>query len=145
MAAIKATCDDCGDVDLTSRDVAIVKLKNDVEHSCIETYAFKCPCCSKIRTKVANEKTVDVLNAVGCKEVKVEFSPESLDLIDKDSEEYHQLVNDVLDALRPTANGHSVLINSITSHLQSPNIAKYRTTARTKSIPAVVSRVINRI
>lgn len=61
MALIRATCSDCGDVELRSRDLK-VRLCRDSESS---TYLFRCPVCRMIEVRPAESHVVDVLLAAG--------------------------------------------------------------------------------
>lgn len=61
MATIRATCGDCGDVELTTADVHV--------RVCIEdnsgTYHFRCPRCHMAVVKPAEPRIVDLLVASG--------------------------------------------------------------------------------
>jgi hypothetical protein len=61
MATIRATCGDCGDVELTTADVQV--------RVCIEdstgTYSFRCPACGMAVVKPAEPRIVDLLVASG--------------------------------------------------------------------------------
>ena len=61
MATIRATCVDCGDVELTTADVHV--------RVCVEdnagTYHFRCPRCSMAVVKPAEPRIVDLLVASG--------------------------------------------------------------------------------
>src|SRR5207244_981247 len=61
MATIRANCPDCGDVDLTTRDVEV--------HVCSSTnqgsYSFLCPSCRLAVSKLAEEQIVDLLISNG--------------------------------------------------------------------------------
>ncbi len=61
MALIRATCSDCGDVELRSRDLRV--------RTCIDlseaTYLFRCPVCRMIEVRSAEPHVVDVLLAAG--------------------------------------------------------------------------------
>ncbi len=61
MALIRATCSDCGDVELRSRDLK-VRLCQDNESA---TYLFRCPVCRMIEVRPAEAHVVDVLLAAG--------------------------------------------------------------------------------
>lgn len=66
MALIRATCSECGDVELRSRDLH-VRICLDTGDS---TYRFRCPICRMVEVKPADDPVVDVLVAagVGCTE-----------------------------------------------------------------------------
>jgi hypothetical protein len=61
MATIRATCGDCGDVELTSADVSVRVCTMDNQG----TYAFRCPKCQMIVVKPAEHRTIDLLVASG--------------------------------------------------------------------------------
>jgi hypothetical protein len=61
MPTIRATCSDCGDVELTTADVRV--------RVCIEdnsgSYLFRCPACQMAVVKPAEPRIVDLLVASG--------------------------------------------------------------------------------
>lgn len=61
MPTIRATCSDCGDVELTVEDVTV--------RVCLEdnsgTYRFRCPSCEMTVVKPAEPRIVDLLVASG--------------------------------------------------------------------------------
>ena len=61
MPTIRATCTDCGDVELTTSDVRV--------RVCIEdnsgSYLFRCPTCNMAVVKPAEPRIVDLLVASG--------------------------------------------------------------------------------
>lgn len=61
MALIRATCSDCGDVELRSRDLR-VRTCSETEEA---TYLFRCPVCRMIEVRPAESHVVDVLVAAG--------------------------------------------------------------------------------
>lgn len=61
MALIRATCSDCGDVELRSRDLRVRQCRDDES----ATYLFRCPVCRMIEVRPAEEHVVDVLLAAG--------------------------------------------------------------------------------
>lgn len=61
MALIRATCSDCGDVELHSRDLKVRTLEDTNE----STYIFRCPVCRMIEVRPAESHIVDVLLAAG--------------------------------------------------------------------------------
>lgn len=61
MALIRATCSDCGDVELRSRDLKVRRCR-DTEAA---TYLFRCPTCDMIEVRSAEPHVVDVLLAAG--------------------------------------------------------------------------------
>ena len=61
MARVRATCEDCGDVELTITDVVVRICREDAEG----TYLFGCPTCGRRHEKVASKRTLDLLVASG--------------------------------------------------------------------------------
>lgn len=61
MATIRASCSDCGDVELTTADVS-VRICDDDNSG---TYAFRCPFCAMTVVKPAESRTIDLLIASG--------------------------------------------------------------------------------
>lgn len=61
MATIRASCSDCGDVELTTADVH-VRICDDTDAG---TYAFRCPFCQMMVVKSAEPRTIDLLIASG--------------------------------------------------------------------------------
>lgn len=58
---IRATCGDCGDVQLGTRDL-VVRLCEDTESG---TYVFRCPNCDTPVVRPADAPTIDLLVASG--------------------------------------------------------------------------------
>ncbi|MDH4146109.1 MAG: hypothetical protein OEY23_13190 [Acidimicrobiia bacterium] len=61
MATIRASCSECGDVELTTHDVSVRVCTYDNSGS----YAFRCPTCSMMIVKPAERRTIDLLVASG--------------------------------------------------------------------------------
>ncbi len=61
MAIIRASCPDCGDVELTSRDV-IVRVNSATNEG---SYAFQCPECLMAVSKAAESRIIDLLVSSG--------------------------------------------------------------------------------
>jgi hypothetical protein len=61
MATIRATCADCGDVELTTADVRVRVCLEDNAGS----YHFRCPHCQMAVVKPAEPRIVDLLAASG--------------------------------------------------------------------------------
>lgn len=61
MATIRATCGDCGDVEMTTADVWVRICADDASG----TYSFRCPTCSMVVVKGAEPHIVDLLVAAG--------------------------------------------------------------------------------
>lgn len=65
MALIRATCTDCGDVELRSRDLRVRRC-TDTDTT---TYLFRCPHCSMMEVRPAESHVVDVLLAAGVRRI----------------------------------------------------------------------------
>ena len=61
MATIRASCSECGDVELTTADVRVRVCTADNQG----TYSFRCPICAMTVVKAAEPRTVDLLVASG--------------------------------------------------------------------------------
>ena len=61
MATIRASCVDCGDVELTTGDVRVRVCVRDNQGS----YSFRCPTCRMAVVKPAEPRIVDLLVASG--------------------------------------------------------------------------------
>jgi hypothetical protein len=61
MATIRASCGECGDVELTTADVHVRVCVVDNQGS----YLFRCPSCRMTVVKPAEPRTVDLLVASG--------------------------------------------------------------------------------
>ncbi len=61
MAIIRASCPECGDVELTSRDVTVRVNSTTNEGS----YAFQCPECQLAVSKAAEPRIIDLLVSSG--------------------------------------------------------------------------------
>ncbi len=61
MSMIRATCNDCGDVELTTADVTVRVCTHDESG----TYHFRCPSCRMTVVKSAEARVVDLLVASG--------------------------------------------------------------------------------
>lgn len=61
MATIRASCVECGDVELTTADVHVRVCTVDNQGS----YFFRCPHCDKTVVKNAEPRTIDLLLASG--------------------------------------------------------------------------------
>ncbi len=61
MARIKATCEDCGDVELSTADVVARRcIEND-----LTSYRFSCPQCGVTVLKEASPRTIELLLSAG--------------------------------------------------------------------------------
>ncbi len=61
MATIRASCETCGDVELTTADVRVRVCINDNRGE----YSFRCPRCGMTVVKGAEPRTIDLLVASG--------------------------------------------------------------------------------
>ncbi len=61
MATIRASCAECGDVELTTRDVRVRVCTHDNRG----TYSFRCPRCRMVVVKPAEHRTIELLVASG--------------------------------------------------------------------------------
>lgn len=61
MATIRASCETCGDIELTTTDVRVRVCNNDNRGE----YSFRCPDCDMTVVKGAEPRTIDLLVASG--------------------------------------------------------------------------------
>lgn len=61
MATVRATCPDCGDIEIASSDVKVRVCVNDNAGS----YAFRCPECAMATAKPAESRVIQLLVGVG--------------------------------------------------------------------------------
>lgn len=61
MATIRASCRECGDVELTTGDVHVRTCLDDGSG----TYRFRCPVCRMTEVKSADDRTVQLLVSAG--------------------------------------------------------------------------------
>ena len=96
MATIRASCAECGDVQLTTSDVTV--------RMCVSTdegeYQFECPTCASLVVRHAEQRTIDLLLAAGV-ELMTWALPAELfeshhgDVIDHDDLiDFHALLSD---------------------------------------------------
>lgn len=104
MATIRASCSDCGDVELTSADVTVRVCSANSAGS----YSFTCPGCSRIVAKPAEPRVVELLVTSGVRLVTWHL-PEELNethegepINHDDALDFHALLegDDWMDALR---------------------------------------------
>jgi hypothetical protein len=69
---IKASCHDCGDVELRVRDLEVRVCTQDEQG----TYVFRCPSCQMSVVKPAEQRIVDMLVATGVPLVEWELPAE---------------------------------------------------------------------
>lgn len=60
---IRATCTDCGDIELGTRDL-LVRLCEETDSG---TYVFRCPQCDTPVVRHADRPTIDLLVSSGCR------------------------------------------------------------------------------
>lgn len=61
MTTIRTTCDRCGDVELTTADIALELASSGTTGS----YRFECPFCIMVQRRPANNRVVSILLATG--------------------------------------------------------------------------------
>ncbi|MCB0988237.1 MAG: hypothetical protein KDB09_10765 [Acidimicrobiales bacterium] len=61
MATIRASCDRCGDIEMTSRDLTVRVCRNDGSG----TYCFACPLCHERGVREAEPRVVELLVTSG--------------------------------------------------------------------------------
>ncbi|MDQ3985690.1 MAG: hypothetical protein M3280_04250 [Actinomycetota bacterium] len=75
MTTIKATCPECGEVDLTADDI----LLRIGASKAVNTYAFSCPDCGEFIEKNADDRVVRLLLSGGVVPVPVHVPAEALE------------------------------------------------------------------
>jgi hypothetical protein len=75
VTTIKATCPDCGEVDLTADDI----LLRIGPSKAVNTYGFSCPDCSEFVQKAADDRVVRLLLSGGVVPVPVHVPAEALE------------------------------------------------------------------
>lgn len=61
MPSIRATCTECGDVDLVASDMRVRVCEDDNQGS----YSFRCPTCRMVMVKAAEPRVVELLATAG--------------------------------------------------------------------------------
>lgn len=61
MTTIRTTCERCGDVELTTADIALELAPSGTTGS----YRFECPFCISVQRRPANNRVVSILLATG--------------------------------------------------------------------------------
>lgn len=95
MALIRATCSECGDVELRSRDLRVRICTDNGTGS----YIFRCPVCRMTEVKNADDQVVDILVAAGvrCVEWKLPAElwerPGGETITHDDVLDFHQLLS----------------------------------------------------
>jgi predicted RNA-binding Zn-ribbon protein involved in translation (DUF1610 family) len=96
MATIRASCPDCGDVELTTDEMTVRVCLDDQRGA----YAFRCPTCTMTVHKDAEPRIVDLLVSSGVRRVTwrlpLEMSerPSGQPLTHDDLLEFHDLLAD---------------------------------------------------
>ncbi len=109
MGTIRASCSDCGDVELTSADVTVRVCSANSAGS----YSFACPTCGRIVAKSAEPRVVELLVTSGVRLVTWHLpeeltEPRAGDPIDHDDLlDFHGLLqrDDWIDTLRKMTPG----------------------------------------
>ena len=89
MTTIKASCHDCGEVELTNADVTLMVCS----HAALSYYTFVCPKCTVDVRKPADDHVVSLLMSGGVRAVVWEIPAEALESHDGPVISY----DDVLD------------------------------------------------
>ncbi|HET7483696.1 MAG TPA: hypothetical protein VFK89_12645 [Actinomycetota bacterium] len=76
MTTIKATCPDCGEVDLSAEDI-LLRIGGNATAN---TYGFSCPTCSEFVEKAADERIVRLLLSGGVMPVVMQVPAEALEI-----------------------------------------------------------------
>ena len=76
MATIRASCPDCGDVELTTLDVTVRVCADDSNGA----YTFRCPACRLAVHKPAEQRIIDLLVSSG---VRLETWTMPLELLER--------------------------------------------------------------
>jgi hypothetical protein len=96
MATIRASCPDCGDVELTTGDMTVRVCAEDNRGS----YTFRCPDCRMTVSKTAEQRIIDLLVSSG---VRTEVWRLPLELLERpvgeplthdDLLSFHELLQD---------------------------------------------------
>lgn len=61
MTTIRTTCEICGDVELTTSDIALELIGSGEEG----TYRYTCPSCATVQRRPASPRVVSILLATG--------------------------------------------------------------------------------
>ncbi len=111
MTTIKATCPECGEVDLTANDI----LLRIGASKAVNTYAFACPDCGDFVQKSADDRVVRLLLSGGVVPVPVHVPAEALEVHEgpiinhDDLIDFHQLLetDDWLDQVVGPRSSHN--------------------------------------
>ncbi len=77
MTTIKATCPDCGEVELTADDVTLSVCPN----APMANYSFTCPSCARLVRKDADDHIVSLLMSGGVDPVVWDIATEYLERV----------------------------------------------------------------
>lgn len=82
MTRIRATCPDCGEVDLTPADIELRIIRSEVgEVGEGSNYRFACPTCTVLVTKPADERIARLL-ATGGVEISIDRAATAVQTMD---------------------------------------------------------------
>jgi hypothetical protein len=82
MTRIRATCPDCGEVDLRPADIELRIVRSDVgEVGTGSNYRFSCPTCTVLVTKPADERIARLL-ATGGVEISIDRTETAVGTLD---------------------------------------------------------------
>src|SRR5438105_3475242 len=96
MATIRASCPDCGDVELTTVDMTVRVCTDDDSGA----YAFRCPSCRMTVSKPAEQRIIDLLVSSGVRlenwsmPLELRERPVGLPLDHDDLLAFHELLED---------------------------------------------------
>lgn len=86
MTTIRTTCEICGDVELTTADIALELIGSGDEG----TYRYTCPSCETIQRRPASARVVSILLATG---VSYEISVTTAPITEADIEEFVSMLD----------------------------------------------------
>lgn len=72
MSRIKASCQDCGDIEVTSSELQVLTCLDTGD----STYSFLCPSCRLIVNKPAEQRVVELLVSAGVRVVNWDLPAE---------------------------------------------------------------------
>lgn len=102
MALIRATCEDCGDVELRAPQLKAMRIIDEVHGIEKDQYRFNCPCCKLTQIRNTDSQTNFVLRAAGVEFQQIRITSDRiqepmLDLITPN--EYLDLISNRPNAL----------------------------------------------
>ena len=98
MAIIRASCGDCGELELTVADVSVRTCSADQK----STYSFRCPHCEMTMVKPLADRTVDMLVSAGVVATlwhlpsEIAERPNGPRINHDDLLDFHRVINDPL-------------------------------------------------